>query len=118
MNQFLLAAKQLIGMHGKTFSYTKVTQGTYDPSTGSVTNSESTTSLTAYKKHIKATQYNYPNLIGKDAASFLIASDSFVDAPSVNDKITEGTSVYTVDSIQEHLAFNEIVMYTILAYKG
>lgn len=119
MNKFLQASKAAINRHGSTCSYIKVQAGTYDVSTGSVTNTETTLSLKAYKKHTKATQFSYPNLIGKDIALFYIAADSFVDfIPDCNDKITYGTGTYTVDSVQEHSALGSVVLYRILAIKG
>jgi len=119
MNKFLLAAKNAINKHGTTCSYIKVTQGTYDVSLGSVTNTETSVSIKAYKKHLKATQFSYPNLIGKDIALFYITADSLVVySPDTNDKITFGSNTYTVDQVQEHSALGEVVLYRILAVKG
>ena len=118
MNQFLISAKQMILLHGESCGYTKVQPGSYDVNTGTVTNTETNTTVTVYRKHLKATQYNYPNLIGKNNVLLYITADSIVDAPTVNDKFTFGTSTYTVDSIQEHRAFNEVVLYRIACYKG
>lgn len=118
MNQFLSLAKQAITAHGESCSYIKVQPGVYNVATGEVTNAETITTVTVYRKHLKATQYNYPNLVGKDATLIYLTADSVVDVPTVNDKFTFGTSTYTVDSIQEHRAFNEVVLYRIACYKG
>lgn len=118
MNQFLLATKQLIALNGESCTYVKVTTGTYNTATGTVTNTETTTAVTVYRKHIKATQYNYPNLIGKDAVLLYLSADSILDVPTVNDKFSFGSDSYTVDSVQEHRAFNEVVLYRIVCYRG
>lgn len=118
MNQFLTIAKQAILMHGEPCTYSKVTTGSYDVNTGMVTNSESSSLITAYRKHIRANQYNYPNLVGKDAIIAYITADSIVGLPSVNDKLTFGSTTYTASSIQEHRALNELVLYRIACYKA
>lgn len=118
MNQFLTVAKQAINLHGESCVHTKVTNGTYDPATGSVSNSETNTTVTAYRKHLKATQYNYPNLIGKDAVYIYLPADSIVGLLSISDKFSFGSSTYAIDSIQEHRALNELVMYRVVAYRG
>jgi hypothetical protein len=137
MNQFLIAAKQLIALHGESCVYTKVTSGSYDTNTGSVTNSEIKTPVIAYRKHLKATQYNYPNLIGKDALILYLPADSIFDTPTVNDKVQfTYTKVddwlnyfyknqdvpldveYIVDTVQEHTALNQVVFYRITCIKG
>lgn len=118
MNSFLQSASMLINLHGETCTYIKITSGTYDPNTGSITNSESNITLKAYRKHIKATQYNYPNLVGKNAVLVYITSDSLVGAPSINDKITFGTETFTVDSFQQHAALGEVCLYRVVCVKG
>lgn len=117
-NPFLVAAKNAINRNGSTCSYVVVAEGTYSVETGSVTNVETTHSLKMYKKHIKATQYNYPNLIGKDAAMFYLVNDSLGFTPGINDKITFGSDTFTVNTIQQHYARGELVLYRIVAVKG
>lgn len=117
MNQFLLSAKQLINLHGESCTYISVTTGTYDPNTGSVINSESSTSIKAYRKDLKATQYNYPSLIGKHALLVYISSDSLVVVPSCNDKLSFAGETYTAEAVQSHRANGEVVLYRIACYK-
>jgi hypothetical protein len=118
MNQFLQATKQMINLHGQTISYVKIINGTYDPNTGSVSNTSNSTSIKAYAKDLKANQFNYPNLVGKHALLIYIPGDSLVDVPSVNDKVTIGSNSYTIDSVQSHSAFGEVCLYRLIAVKG
>jgi hypothetical protein len=118
MNQFLQSAIQMIELHGVTSTYTKVTNGSYDPNTGSVTNTETSFTVKTYPKHIKATQFNYPNLIGKDAVLVYLPGNTSVGTPDTSDKITIGSDVYTVDSFQKHIALGEVCLYRIVAVKG
>ena len=118
MNQFLSLAKQAINAHGESCTYIKVATGSYDVDTGTVTNSEISNSVIAYRKHIRANQYHYPNLVGKDAIIVYITADSIVGLPSVNDKFTFGSTTYTISSVQEHRALNELVLYRIACYKA
>jgi hypothetical protein len=71
-----------------------------------------------YKRHIRANQYNYPNLIGQDAALFYLVNYNLVFTPTVRDKILIDSQVYNVDSITEHRANGAIVLYKILALRG
>lgn len=118
MNQFLIATKQVMQAHLQAATYTKVTTGTYNIETGSVTNTETNYSVSLYKKHIVANQYNYPNLIGKDVARFYLINESLAFTPSVNDRITFGSDTYTVDSLQSHTANGEVLLYRIIAVKS
>jgi hypothetical protein len=71
-----------------------------------------------YEKHVKTSQFNYPNLIGKQVSMFYIAADSLSFQPSVKDKITFSGSTFTIETFSEHVAKGQIVMYKILAVKS
>lgn len=118
MNQHLLAVINSIALHGITVTYTKVTEGEYNVETGSTVNTETTTSIKTFPKGIKVNQYNYPNLIGKEVIEFLIAGNALTSSPNINDKITKGSSDYTIVSYTEHFANGEAVLYKALAVKG
>jgi hypothetical protein len=118
MNQFLQSTVKLINLHGQTMTYIAVTQGTYNIETGSITNAETTYSVNMYKKHVRANQYNYPNLIGQDAAIFYLANNNLKFTPNIRDKIVIGSDTYNIDNITEHRANNDLVLYRMLAVKG
>lgn len=118
MNQFLIATKSFIDTNGISCSYIAVQEGSYNVETGSTTNTETTYTVKMYKKHLKATQYNYPNLVGKDAAMFYLTNDNLAFTPAVRDKITFSGITYTIDSIQEHSALGAVLLYRIIAVKG
>lgn len=118
MNQFLKSAVQLINLHGKTGTYTSIVTGAYDIETGQVTNTETNHSVTMYKKHLKADQYNYPNLIGKSAAIFYLANYNITFVPKVDDKVLFDGETFTVMSVMEHAALSGIVMYRIVTVRG
>ena len=118
MDKYLAIASKAIAQHGKTCSYTIVTEGTYNVETGSTTNTEVSHSVKMYKKHIRANQYNFPNMIGRDSALFYLANNNLSFTPSVKDKITIDSITYTVDSITEHAADGLVVLYKILTVKG
>ena len=71
-----------------------------------------------YKRHIRANQYNYPNLIGQDAALFYLANNNLKFTPAIRDKIIVGSRTYVIDNITEHRASGQIALYKILAVKG
>ena len=115
---FLRITINAILRHGSNCSYIAVQEGTYNVETGSVTNTETTYAVRMYKKHINASQYSYPNLVGKDAAMFYLANSSLGFNPAVRDKLVFNGVTYMIDSVQEHAAQGVIVLYRILAVKG
>lgn len=117
-NDFLASTKRSIDRHGQLMTYLSVVEGQYNIETGSVTNTENSYSVKMYKKHIRANQYNYPNLIGQDAALFYLANSGLTFAPAVRDKIVIDSVTYVIDSIVEHRTNGQIVLYKMLAVRG
>lgn len=118
MDKYLAIALKAINTHGKTCSYITVSEGSYNIETGSTTNTETSHSVKMYKKHIRANQYNFPNMIGRDSALFYLANNSLSFVPATKDKITIDAVTYTVDSITEHAADGLVILYKILTVKG
>jgi hypothetical protein len=117
-NAFLVSTIRQIEKHGQTMTYKAVTEGAYNIETGSTTNTDTSYTVKMYKRHIRANQYNYPNLIGQDAATFYLANHKLAFVPSIRDKIIVDSNTYIIDSITEHRADGQIVLYRILAIKG
>lgn len=117
-NPFIQAAKELIGMHGVSAVVVTVTEGTYNSDTGTVTNTETETTVKAYPKRFTATAYNMPNLIGKEVIEWLVVASDLTTKPSPQDKIKRGSTVYSVDSVKEIIAQGEPVIYKVLVVKG
>ncbi len=117
-NAFLASTKRLISLHGESMSYIAVAEGTYNIESGSISNTETTYTVTMYKKHISANQYSYPNLIGKTAAIFYLANDNLSFTPAIRDKITLSGETFTIDSLVEHRAKGQLVLYRLVAIKG
>lgn len=117
-NPFITSAKKLIYRHGIDATFTKVTEGTYNSDTGTVTNTESSTVVKAYPKVITANAYNFPNLINKEMREYLVVSEDLGYKPEAQDKVTEGSIVYSVVSVKDITARNESVIYIVAAVKG
>ena len=83
MNQFLISSKRLVEAHGESMVYSVVTEGEYDVETGQTINTETAYTVKMYKKHINATQYSYPNLVGKTSAMFYLANTGIAFVPSL-----------------------------------
>jgi len=116
--EFIRSAKQLIYPNGVSIVYSAVTTGAYNVETGTAANTEVQTTLIAFPKVVKVSQWNYPNLVNKTVEEFLIVGTDLATAPKPQDKLTRDSVVYTVDSIREHVAGGEVVIYKVLAYKG
>ena len=117
-NQFLQASNRQISKHGVSVSYITVLEGAYDVETGTTVNTESTVTLKAFPKRLKITQFNYPNLIGKQVIEFLVAGDSLTSLPKPQDKILYLSDTYTVDSHIAYTALGSICLYKILCVKS
>jgi hypothetical protein len=118
MDRYLSITSRAISEHGKNCTYTIVTEGAYDIETGSTTNTETAYTVRMYKKHIRASQYNFPNMIGRDSALFYLANNNLSFVPAPKDKITIDAVTYTVDSVTEHAADGLVILYKILTVKG
>ena len=117
-NDYLNITKTALKIHGKLAIYKRISAGVYNIETGVNTNTSADYSVLMYKKHIKATQYNYPDLIGKDSAIFYVAVDSLSFNPSPKDKILFDSNEYQVSSYMEHMALGQVILYKILGVKG
>jgi hypothetical protein len=118
MDKYLAIILKAINQHGISCTYKSVTEGTYNIETGSTTNAETSYSVKMYKKHIRATQYNYPSLVGKDSALFYLANNALSFVPRPKDKITVSSVAYTVDSITEHSADGLLIFYKLICTRG
>lgn len=117
MNQFLRSTQEAINRNGVSIVYKKVGTQSYDPASGAVTSTDVNYTLKAYPKHIRSSQWHFPDLIGKEAVMFYIAgSQSFT--PELKDLITYDSVEYRVDSIQRHFAAGATCLYRIVAVKG
>jgi len=117
-NPFITSAKRLIYRQGTSIDYINVTTGTYNVETGTVGNTEVTTTVTAFPKRVKVNNFNYPNLIGKEVLEFLVVCEDLPSSPRTSDKISYKGNTYTVESYVEAMARGELVIYKIIASKG
>lgn len=118
MSAFLQAVKDSVYTHGVDITFVTVIEGEYSTETGSVVNTEVNTTVKAYPKNVKVSQYNLPNLIGKTVTEFLIVPSDLTVKPNPQDKVIRGGTTYTVDSVREHIAMGELVMLKVLVFKG
>lgn len=118
MSAFLQAVKDSVYTHGVDITFITVTEGEYNTATGSVVNTEVNTTVKAFPKNVKVSQYNMPNLIGKQVTEFLIVPTDLTVKPNPQDKVIRGGTTYTVDSVREHVAQGELVMLKVVVYKG
>lgn len=118
MNKFLTNTKKHITRHGVTIDFIKVEEGVYDIETSSVTNTETITQIKAYPVAVQVTQYNFPNLVGKEVIKFLIAGDALVTKPSPMDKIIYKGSSYSVLEQQDYTALGEVCLQHLIACKA
>lgn len=115
-NPFVSATRRAIQKHGHVVTYKEVSNSEYDIETGSVINTDSNIVVKMYKRHIRATQYNYPDLIGKDSAMYYVYADDLT--PKLRDKIVDGSDTYSIEQIVEHSAYGEVLLYKLIAVKG
>ena len=112
--QFANAVKAAIIRHGIISTYKREVAGVFDVNTSSATPTEYTYNFKIYMKHIQANQYNFPNLIGKDAGIFYIDASLVDFIPKAQDLITYNTKTYQVSSVQSFAAQGSIIMYKLI----
>lgn len=117
MNQFLKATKEAISRNGTKITYKQKGETSYNPADGEVISNDNSFTVSSYPKHIRASQFHYPNLIGKESYMFYIAGDQEF-TPSTSDLIVFDGSSYKIDSILKHFAGGINCLYRIIGVKG
>lgn len=112
-----IATARALKVHGQNCTYTS-NSSAYDIETGGATVTATNYTVRTYKNHIRATQYHYPSLIGKDSALFLFAGLNLAFIPKVQDLITLDSKTYKVNSIEEHCAYGTLALYKIVGVNG
>jgi hypothetical protein len=118
MNKFLVSAKRMINLHGTDLVYRSVTTGTYNVELGKPVNTTVPYTLRMYPKHVMASAYNYPTLVGKEAYEFYLPADNLPFFPKLNDEIIYQNTTYRVQTYQEHMALGEIILFRVIAVRG
>lgn len=116
--QFISAAKSLIYSHGVNIDVKSVTTGAYNIETGTVVNTESSTTVKAFPKMVATNTYNYPNLIGKTVEQFLVVAADLATVPKAQDLIVRDSKTFTIEQVQEHTAGGSTIIYKLLAVKS
>lgn len=110
MNPFLLSARRALQRNGLDLQYKSNTR-TVNPVNGVPTTTTVTRTVRAYPRHLEATQFNYPSLIGKDAVMFYLNGDiSF--KPGSADVIEYDGKQYRISTVQSFSARGQICLYT------
>jgi len=118
MNKFLKSCIKLIARDGISVTYNSITKGSYDTESGLITDTKTEYTVTSYPRHLKATEYDSPSLIGKNAYMFYIANNSLGFSPKTGDSIAINSDTYSVISVQETYALGEVVLYRVITVKG
>lgn len=116
--QFTAAAKSLIYSHGVNIDIKTITTGAYNIETGTVTNTEVTTTVKAFPKMVAINSFNYPNLIGKTVEQFLVVAADLTTAPKAQDLIVRNNQTFTIEQVTEHTAGGSTIIYKLLAVKS
>lgn len=118
MNPFVKSTVQLINLHGQTCTFKSVSEPTYDIETGSAVSTETSVTAKAYAKGVTASQFKFPNLIGRELAQFCVAYASLTSLLKPKDKILMGSDEFVVESVEEHRARGELVLLVALGVKS
>lgn len=118
MNRFSDAAIRLISRHGRDVAYKTTVEGTYNPETGTVSNTTTSTTVKAYPKTVRTNAYNFPDLINKTVVEWLIPSAMMSNVPMPQDTIVSGTDIYSVYRCFTIEAHGEDTVYRVISIKG
>ena len=114
------ALDYFIDRHGVTVDYIKKSNQVYDPATRKVTSSSVTTAVKSYPKQIRASSYNYPDLVGQEVIMFYFKAKDLVGNASLakTDSISYRGNTYKISSYSEHMFQGELKLYRVLAVKA
>lgn len=106
-------ATKLLTKFGKSATFTRVTEGEYDPSTGTVTNTETTSDIHTYQNSPNDTQLASGQYT-LNSAIFLVSAQELGFTPGINDKITTG-SVWTIERVRKYSSGQSDALYECVA---
>jgi hypothetical protein len=110
--------KATIARHGTNVTYKRVSIPVYNQFTGVATSSETNLTIKVYPRQVVATQFNMPNMIGREVIEFYVyAPDLGVEPAKANDKIVFNSINYVVDRVREFRALGAVVLYKVLAVR-
>jgi hypothetical protein len=89
MSNIATSPQRLISRYGRTVTYRKVLEGVYNPSTSSITNTETSFNVLAFKTNTSFRESQSPSIVGKEAVVFLIAGTNLAFTPELGDKIRD-----------------------------
>lgn len=118
MNPHLATSLKAVKLHGAPVVYYVKGTASFNIETGQVTSTDQTINIQAIPKPIRANQYNYPDLIGKETTMLYVVNHQLTFTPSVNDKFAIGSDTFIVQSIIKHYARGDLVLYKLIAVKG
>lgn len=117
MNAFLKAAVAAINRNGRVINFTQI-ERVVDKIQGTVVEQKTTYPVKMYPKHIRASQYNFPDLIGKNVITFYLANYELGFTPKVNDTVEFDSKIFTVRYFDFHEAHGQNCLYRITGATG
>lgn len=103
-------ALKLINKFGKSVTLTRVTEGTYDPTTGDVSGSSTTTEIPkALIEDFNGVDY-VSGLVEKGDRKITTPASGYTE-PKPNDRFTVGSDVYTVVSVETVWSGEQAAIY-------
>jgi hypothetical protein len=106
-------SSQLITKFGATITLTRVTEGVYDPSTGSTTNTETSETIIGVVDEYKS--YDFVNGLAVAGDKKIICAASDVAKPNLADKLTVQGIVYSILNVTETVSGEQDALYTLQA---
>lgn len=106
-------SSQLITKFGATITLTRVTEGVYDPSTGSTTNTETPETIIGVVDEYKS--YDFVNGLAVEGDKKVICACQDVAQPNLGDKLTVGGITYSILQIQSTTSGEQDALYTLQA---
>jgi len=107
--RFRALATRLINKYGKSITLTSVTTGSYNPATGSVTNTTSAASVKALVEDYKTGFAD--GLVKIGDKKFTVAAIDLSSSPKPGDTITLGSATYSVIRVIETWSGEQIASY-------
>jgi hypothetical protein len=105
-------ASKIVGKFGGVITFTKVTAGAYNTTTGGITETTATTTIRGVLDAVSTREVN--DLVQATDKSLTVAANDLAAAPTTADRVTIGGIIHQIISVDKVEQDNQAIIYTLI----
>jgi hypothetical protein len=105
-------ASKLVSKFGGVITFTKVTTGAYNTTTGAITETTATTTIRGVVDAVSTREVN--DLVQATDKSLTVAANDLAAAPTTADRVTIGGITHQIISVDKVEQDNQVIIYTLI----